>query len=299
MSIVSGDAPLPSFPFPPLDLLQRVGAIGSSDPEREYDEMGKGIRGLIYGMLPATWSWCGARVLDYGCGAGRVLRHFAGEAEDAEFWGCDIDVPSIEWMQRNLNPPFRAVACREEPGLPFADDFFSLIYAISVFTHLTDHATGWLLELHRTLADGGLLMLTFLGEAMINLINEPWDEDRIGFNPTHHGIPWDQGGPTTFISPWWIREHWGRAFEIVDLRPYTLLDQGKPAGHGLALLRKRHGHFSAADIDEPAPNEPREIRALQHNVRQLSNELIQLRQQLANQISETARHAAEQGPTDE
>ena len=73
-----------------------------------------------------------------------------------------------------------------------------------------------------------------------------------------------------------------RAFEIVDLRPYTSPDQkGKPAGHGLALLRKRHGHFSAADIDELAPNEPREIRALQHNLRQLSNEVIQLRQQLA------------------
>jgi tetratricopeptide (TPR) repeat protein len=183
------------------------------------------------------------------------------------------------------------VACGEEPGLPFADGFFSLIYAISVFTHLTDHATGWLLELHRTMADGGLLMLTFLGEGMIDLINEPWEEDRIGFNPTQHGTSWDLGGPVTFISPWWIREHWGRAFEIVELRPHTSLQEGKPTGHGLALLRKRHGHFSAADIDAPAPNEPREARALQHNVRQLSGELIQLRQKLAKQIAEMARHA--------
>ena len=84
--------------------------------------------------------------------------------------------------------------------MPFADDFFSPIYAISVFTHLTDHATGWLLELHRTLADGGLLMLTFLGEGMINLINEPWDMIGSASTPLTTGPPGIMGGPLTFIS---------------------------------------------------------------------------------------------------
>ena len=56
--------------------------------------MGTNIRLLIDGgMLPAT-QYSGARVLDFGCGAGRLLRHFVGDAEDGEFWGCDIDVPS-------------------------------------------------------------------------------------------------------------------------------------------------------------------------------------------------------------
>jgi hypothetical protein len=105
-------------------------------------------------------------------------------------------------MQADMNPPFRAITCNEEPGLPFSDGFFTLIYAISVFTHLTEHAAGWLLELRRALADGGLLLLTFLGEAMIQqLINEARDEDRISFNTVLHGISWDEGGPLTFISP--------------------------------------------------------------------------------------------------
>jgi ubiquinone/menaquinone biosynthesis C-methylase UbiE len=138
------------LPFPALDLIQRVGNVGSADPIGAYDEVGKGIRGIIEGMLPAAWSWQGARVLDFGCGAGRVLRQFVTEAEKAEFWGCDIDMRSVEWVQVNLNPPFRAITCNAEPGLPFSDGFFTLIYAISVFTHLTDHATGWLLELRRT-----------------------------------------------------------------------------------------------------------------------------------------------------
>jgi hypothetical protein len=35
------------------------------------------------------------------------MRQFLPEAEEAEFWGCDIDGPSIEWLQENLAPPFR------------------------------------------------------------------------------------------------------------------------------------------------------------------------------------------------
>jgi SAM-dependent methyltransferase len=268
-----------SFPYPPLHLLQRTGNVGSADPERAYDEVGQEVRRMIEGILPNDWSWSGRRVLDFGCGAGRVMRQFAAETKNAEFWGCDIDVASIKWVQENLSPPFQAITCKEQPGLPFADGFFSVIYAMSVFTHLTEHASGWLLELRRTLCDGGLLVLTFLGEGMIQpLINEPWDEDRIGFNTVLHGNPWDVGGPLTFISPWWLKEHWGRAFDILQLLPYAARQcDGTPAGHGMALLRKRPGHVSIPDIDKPVVDEPREIRALQHNRKQLANELIALR----------------------
>jgi hypothetical protein len=211
------------------------------------------------------------------------LRQFAPEAQTAEFWGCDIHEPSVAWIRGNLPPNFHAVTCNEEPGLAFPESYFSLIYAISVFTHLTDHATGWLLELRRTLADGGLLFLTFLGEGMIQqLINEPWDEHRIGFNAVMYHNPWDYGGPMTFISPWWIRARWGRAFDVVDLKPYTARDaDGNPAGHGLALLRKRLGKVFAEEIDRLEPNEPREIEALRHNIRQLRNEAAQLRERIA------------------
>jgi SAM-dependent methyltransferase len=266
-----------AFPFPPLDLLQRTGNVGSVEPERAYDEMGKAIRQLICGTLPQNWRWRGARVLDFGCGAGRVLRQFATEAKEAEFWGCDIHSPSIEWICENLDPPFRAVACDEEPSLPFDDGRFSLVYAISVFTHLTEHATGWLLELHRVLAADGILMFSFLGEQMmLALINERWDDSQIGFNAVRHGTPWADGGPVTFISQWWIREHWGRAFEILSLN--------KPGGHEIALLRKRPGRFSLDDIDRINPNDLREIKALQHNIGQLRKELIGLREQLRRAV---------------
>jgi len=268
-----------AFPFPPSHLLQRTGQVGSTDPERAYDEIGREIRSTIEALLPKPWSWRGARVLDFGCGAGRVLRHFADETDKAEFCGCDIDRPSIAWTQANLDPPFRTFVCNEEPGLPVGDGYFTVIFAISVFTHLTEHATGWLLELHRVMSDDGLLVLTFLGEGMIeSLTGEQWEEARIGFNPTRPGTSWDAGGPLTFMSPWWIVEHWGRAFDIVDLRPCTSrTTDGKPLGHGLAVMRKRPGRFLLCDIDRPNPADPREMSALRHNIMQLSRELIRLR----------------------
>ena len=36
-------------------------------------------------------------------------------------------------------------------------------------------------------------------------------------NPLMHGYSWDHGGPIAFNSHWWLRAHWGRAFDIVKL----------------------------------------------------------------------------------
>jgi SAM-dependent methyltransferase len=269
-----------SLPFPPLHLLHRTGHMDGDDPVGAYDRMGHGLRALIESMLPDAWTWEGRRVLDFGCGAGRVLRHFADLAEDAEFWGCDIDEPSILWMHEHMSPPFHVFNSSEEPGLPQEDGYFDLIYAISVYTHITEHWAGWLLEHHRVLADGGLMFATFLGEGMIQpLLQEEWDEDRIGMNTLLHGNPWDEGGPITFHSPWWLRAHWGRAFDIVELRPFTGLDDH--TGHGLVLLRRKPVHLTTEDLTRFEPDEPREILALQHHTEQLSRETLQLRASLA------------------
>ena len=61
---------------------------------------------------------------------------------------------------------------------------------------------------------------------MESLIGETWDEDRIGMNSLFHGHPWSLGGPISFNSPWWIRSHWGRAFEIEALDPELPADSG-------------------------------------------------------------------------
>jgi SAM-dependent methyltransferase len=129
--------------------MQRVGRIDDRDIAAAYDAIGRHSRARIERLLPADWSWEGRRVLDFGCGAGRTLRHFLDEAEHAEFHGCDIDDRSIAWLSENLSPPFHVFQNGESPGLPSPDRFFDVAYALSVFTHLGDHWADWLLELRR------------------------------------------------------------------------------------------------------------------------------------------------------
>ena len=266
------------IPFPPSRLMWRVGCPRSERRlQAEYDRRGGVIKEAIVGLLPDGWTFEGKRVLDFGCGSGRVLRHFVPEAAAGvgEFWGCDTHEPSVRWLQANLCPPLRVDHNGPAPPLPVAGGTFDLVWAVAVFTHLTDSWAAWLLELHRVLATGGLLVATFIGEgASAETLGERWDEDRVGMNTLCCGRDWDMGGPLALHSPWWVREHWGRAFDVLDVRPSGFAG---PGGQGVALLRRRDAALTVADLERWAADEPREWEALRHNRRQLERELAGLR----------------------
>jgi SAM-dependent methyltransferase len=255
------------LPRPPRELAARVFSVNLwSDLDRAYDELGAQTKRQIVSLLPEGWSFEGKRVLDFGCGAGRTLRHFAAEAEQGEFWGSDIHGPSIEWMQRNVCPPLHAWRSAPYPPLGLEHGTFDLIYAVSVFTHLTDNSIPWLLELHRLLKPGGILIATYMGRWNSEwFAHEPWDEDRIGMNVLFHNRDWDTGGPAVLISDWWLREHWGRAFEIVHIAPQF-------QNFSWAVLTKRDVNLTTEDIERPS-DDPREYAAVRHNLRQVQREL--------------------------
>jgi SAM-dependent methyltransferase len=100
------------------------------------------------------------RILDFGCGAGRMIRHLRDVAETCEIWGTDISAAHIYWCKQHLSPPFHFATTTKVPHLPFEDRSFQFIYCGSVFTHIDDLADAWLLELRRILAPGGRLYLT-------------------------------------------------------------------------------------------------------------------------------------------
>jgi SAM-dependent methyltransferase len=112
----------------------------------------------------------GKRVLDLGCGAGRMIRHFEPYADGANIWGVDISAEHILWCKRNLSPPFNFATTTKVPHLPFEDRSFDLIYCGSVFTHIDDLADAWLLELRRILSPEGRLFVTIHDEHTMALL---------------------------------------------------------------------------------------------------------------------------------
>lgn len=260
-------------PLPPRELAVRVGVPEQADVLGSYRALGRDSRATILELLGSDWAWTGKRVLDFGCGSGKVLRHFLAEARAAELHGCDIDGPSIDWLGANLSPPLHPFRNGEAPPLDRPDGAFDLVWAVSVFTHLTDHWAAWVAELHRVLADRGLLIATFLGGAMYETwTGGTWDAERIGMTVLNHGQGWELGGPTVFHAPWWLHEHWGRGFEIVELR------EGRaPGEHGLVLMRRRPGSVTAAELERVDPGDERALAALGHQIALLRLESAGLR----------------------
>ncbi len=183
-----------------------------------------------------------------------------------------------------MSPPFHVFRNEEAPPLPLDGDSFDLIWAISVFTHLSDQWAAWLLELHRILREDGVLFATIHGPDR----SEEWakvpraerrdpssprrEADQVGMNVLNYGRSWDEGGPTVFHSEWWLREHWGRAFEIHSVEERGVMLGPHWNGQGVVVLRKRVVDITTEELERIHPADAREIEALRHNLRQVHYE---------------------------
>jgi SAM-dependent methyltransferase len=259
---------------PPAELIRRVGwSIHSRDPQEVYERRGREQWEFTCSLLPDDWSFAGRRVLDFGCGIGRMLRNGPEHDPAGEYWGADIDARSIAWLEQNAPPPLHLFRAPELPPTSLPDAHFDLIYAYSVFTHLSDSWSAWLIELHRLLKDDGILIATVFGPGQTAFMGLPIGEDDVGMNVFAPYTPWDGGGPLIFHSRWWLRAHWGRLFDITELR------DGEPSGapplygQGVVVMRKRPGALTVAEIERPQSDEPREWTALHNNIASLSREL--------------------------
>jgi SAM-dependent methyltransferase len=120
-----------------------------------------------------------SRVLDVGCGIGRVARTLADILDPAAggaYVGFDPVAEAIAWctdrypehfrfvhadLRNDLYNPAGAVAATEY-RFPVDDGWATLVVATSVFTHLDRAASEhYLAEVRRALAPGGVALLTF------------------------------------------------------------------------------------------------------------------------------------------
>lgn len=166
------------------------------------------------------------RILDWGCGCGRVTRYLGGQGIDS-VTGVDIDRNNVRWCQENLPfGNFSVVPLRPPTTLPSAS--FNLIFGISVFTHLKElEQQEWLKELHRIAAPGAVVLMSALCAAGVCRANLPpelfraWKQNGfccLGSNfDLGDSIEDSEYYQNTVHSRGYIERVWGDYFTVVDV----------------------------------------------------------------------------------
>lgn len=100
-------------------------------------------------------------LLDYGCGAGDLMRVLAGLGARAEFTGCDISHGMLAEVAKrwpDAQGPAPAVAPQEGARTPFADGRFDIATISAVLHHVpVAERSAVYAELGRVLKPGGRL----------------------------------------------------------------------------------------------------------------------------------------------
>jgi SAM-dependent methyltransferase len=173
------------------------------------------------------------RILDLGCGCGRLARHLPAMT-DAEIYGVDYNRRLVAWCAANLKGKFSRNRLR--PPLAFPDGYFDVVYLMSVFTHLRPQTQReWLAELRRVIRPGGVALVTFHDEDYVTL---PGDAARAGLEKAGVHIHNDHVQGSNFMATYQTRD-FTRAlfepqFEIVRIAP-----SGDPAIQQAVMIARR------------------------------------------------------------
>jgi SAM-dependent methyltransferase len=219
------------IPIPPPELRHRVTGSDSADVFLTSGQ-------LSYGDLTRALAGAGRqlgsfeRVLDWGCGCGRVTRWLGAELEGRELFGVDIDPLAIGWCARHL--PFgQFMVCEPRPPLDFPDNHFDLVINHSVLTHLdASMQHEWLAELRRITRPGGLIILSTHGDGAFATLAADWATERaaerrkvletVGFlhvTEDYVGSPFPDFYQNTFHATWYVFTHWAKHFPILAYYP--------------------------------------------------------------------------------
>ena len=102
-------------------------------------------------------------VLDFGCGWGRLLRLLSYFNDPSRNHGCDAWTVSLGHARKSHVDRLATLALSDvmPTTLPYPPESFDLIYAFSVFTHLSEEcATTCLSAIRGALRPGGVVIIT-------------------------------------------------------------------------------------------------------------------------------------------
>jgi SAM-dependent methyltransferase len=171
-----------------------------------------------------------AVVLDFGCGWGRLTRFLARDVAPGSLCGCDPYPEILDVCERTRVPARLAPVPYVSDSLPFTDRF-DLVYAFSVFTHLSEatHLAA-LQAIHGGLAERGLVIATirppaYVREGLHGALPRASAAKRLergkpAYLFAAHDIQ-PSGGKVTFgeavVNMAYVRERWGELFELLEV----------------------------------------------------------------------------------
>lgn len=180
------------------------------------------------------------KVLDFGCGCGRILQELQRHISPDFLYATDIDEEAINWDKEHFQKIHFSVN-QPTPPTEFQDNFFDLVFSHSTFTHMDEtYQDKWLRELQRITHSGSYLVLSIHGEYAFKYLELDWYKHNQ--NPSlmrnqleEKGIlfvtddEWQNSSfpdfyHTTFHAPWYIEEHWSNFFNIKAHLPRAALN---------------------------------------------------------------------------
>jgi len=160
----------PDFVLPPVFFIYETYRLNY----KWYYEDGKNTAREIVTLLSKydDYSQQVKKILDWGCGPGRIVRHFPRLLPNAEIYGSDYNERYINWCRGNLKEIIFSIN-RIDPPMNFGDSFFDAITGLSIFTHLSErNHILWINELHRIIKVGGGILITTQGESYKSRLTE-------------------------------------------------------------------------------------------------------------------------------
>jgi putative ABC transport system permease protein len=147
---------LPGLPPEQLQF-QSVGVVG--DPALRFGLSASRIFKRTYERTANRQLSACRKVLDFGCGWGRIIRFFLKDIPSSRLYGIDVYDAMIAFCQKE----FRWGTFIQTDPLPptgFPAESFDFVYALSVLSHLSEDAHHkWLEEFKRILAPGGVFII--------------------------------------------------------------------------------------------------------------------------------------------
>jgi len=209
----------PGLAIPPARLLYRTTA---SVDLRVHFESGASSAAFIAGLIARhLGDRSGLRVLEWGCGSGRCIRHLPGRLPGARLTGADVDARAIGWCRSAL-PSIAFVENGPFPPLPFPAGVFDAVYAISVFTHLSELAgIAWMAELGRVLAPGGIVIFTTRGDTFTGFLS---DAERAAYQAYGFAVTTDDDREghkhhLAHHAEAYVRGRLASGLEVIELEP--------------------------------------------------------------------------------